>query len=95
MTPVKSSSDKNPPQIGHPAKPATKQLKFPKKKKGKYCFQYKSVRGKAGPTGIEPATPGLKVDFSIHDFNFKDYRAYLDNKYSKSHSSAQFNNTRK
>ena len=24
-----------------------------KKKKGKYCFQYKSVRGKAGPMGLD------------------------------------------
>jgi hypothetical protein len=66
MTPVKSSSEKNPSKIGHPAKPATKQLKFPKKKKGKYCFQYKSVRGKAGPTGVTCA-PGR---FLIHPFSF-------------------------
>jgi hypothetical protein len=64
MTPAKSSSDKNPPQIGHPAKPATKQLKFPKKKKGKYCFQYKSVRGKAGPTGLGDLRPLLYRSFS-------------------------------
>ena len=36
-------------------------LILPKRKKGKCCFQYKSVRGKAGPTGIEPAAYGLRV----------------------------------
>ena len=49
----------------------------------------------AGPTGIEPATYGLRVKFSKNDFNFEDYKAYLENKYSKHHSREQFNNTKK
>ncbi len=55
----------------------------------------------AGPTGIEPATYGLRVGrlgsdcITIRDFSFSAYEDYLKNKYSRSHAKNVFNDSKR